>query len=1151
MQNYHSPQQFSPYSINKQTQLGQVQKSTPFDEDNDTSKSGSQIFNQVQVGVQNRINLDDLFDDNKVKSNQDIPFWEQDSQQGKPQNNNKNIENSLFNFEQNSNNQIVGINSQNQTQRVQGLGQVQQQNINNQNQILNEFDEIFDQNSNDVSQQGEQIQKINEIQQNNRQQFPIDFPQQQQINPKVQNINSDAFSFPFFEDTLPPFQINNQFQGIQTTNQQIKDINIFKVDDLFNQPSYSDQQQQIDNKMHTPPNQSQIIQSQKSLNEKHIPNSNNSSQIKQQPQQILQFPFQKNILQQDVNKQSSQLNFSLDFDQGTKQQKSVSNSQRDDSDLPWDEVQKSQTQQKDINFFQATNFFDEFNQQQTDQVQPKNQNKEEFNIWQTENNNNQFNNNIFQLGLFNDDTNQQQQNLDFFKKENFTIPSSRSFDQLNFNEQDNKNQNHLQNEQGSNQFDFFQWKQQNTVQSESDDVIGQFQQNLDVIQKQDDSQTNIQNQHINQFGFHDWNEKQTKAKSDSQSSVKDKDEKFELGWNNFQQVNYQQDNQFENWDGFDINQQKKEQRLEQFHKDEFDQIRKRSMEGSQIEQSIHNSESPTQQITLYGNQDQENKLRFIQEEEFYDQKDNQKINFDSFDQRENYIDESKVIQQSQNKTQSFEFPSSVQMGFHSVRESKEDNKVQTYAEQIMDLLLPKIAEITQALSNDFINDTSNIKQEGQNILYQGIYNILQNEKRRVESKKEKYLNEQVQIIEDIIIQYDNKTHQFQEQFIKIKEEQQKQRQKSNSNMSFDSIELKKSKQINEQIEESPIQNIQQEVNPNLYTPQNSQEKTHNPFQLIHQTQSKFLNESVINEDNREKDLIKFQTNKVFQRQYLKGLQLNEIQNFKKQCLSDQVILLETEELIIIQNSEKNESIKQGYKMTLNYKNKGRNGIQNLIVCFDGQKQKNDFEANPQKIAHQYLSPGETIKQVIMFRNYDQFGVYLNCYLKYTVINKGVYWSQGQQGIQNNDPFYRSQISYQGYNNTYYNQFQQGQGNTEYDRDSQRTHKFIIGKPANRFFKYNYWKAQDLEEYNMRYQGEEFPLNSLEELIIYHPWLVKIDQQTLCGKVFIRLEDSDYDFVVKIILKDQKGVIKMNWTDIDQKLCEHLLSFLSFLFFKLY
>ncbi|CAK57864.1 unnamed protein product (macronuclear) [Paramecium tetraurelia] len=1170
MNTYPASQQFSPYSVTKQPQAQQVQRSTPFDEDNETSNSGSQIFNQVQVGAQNGVNLDELFDDNPVKSNQDFPFWEQDSQKGQPQINTKNAENSLFNFEQNSNNQIFGINpfyqtqtpqdvgklqQQNQAQNTQGVAQLQKSNINNKNQILDEFDEMFEKSSQDVSQQGEQGLKVHQIQQNNQQPFNFEQQQQQQqIQPKVQNTDLDGFSFPFFQDTLPPFQINqntNQFQGIQTTNQQNRDVNQFKFNEIFNQPSDTNLQLQVDNKLHTPPSQSQIIQSQKSLNEKHIPNSNNSSSIKQQPQQTLQFPIYNNIPHQEANKQPSQLNFSLDLDQGNKQQKSVSNSQRDDSDLPWDDVQKSQAQQKAFDFFQGPNFFEinkELNQQPTEQVQ----NKERFNLWQIDNNE-QFNNNLFQQAIFNDELNLQQ-NQDIFNKEHQAIPSSNSFDQFNLNEHDNKTQFQAQNQQGSNQFDFLQWKQQNTVQSESDDVLGQFQQKLDLPQKEDDSDQKIQNQQTNQFEFPYWNEKQAKAQSESQSSVKDAEEKFEFGWNNIQQGNFQQDNQFSNWDGDEMNQQ---QKIDYFHKDNFDQHRKPShdQEGSQHEQqSVHNSESPTQQITLYGNQGQEkeNKLRFVQDEGFYDQKDNQKINFDSFDQRENFIDESKVIQQSQNKTQSFEFPSSVQMGFHSVRESKEDNnKEQTYADQIMELLLPKIAEITQTLSNDFMNTAGNYQQEGQNVLYEGIYNILQNEKRRIGQKKEKYINQQVQIIEDIIVQYDNKTHQLQEQIIKVKEEQQKERQKSSGNMSFDSIEIKKSKQINEQIEESPIQNIQLQVSPNPYTPQNSQEKPHIPFQLIHQTQSKFLNESVISQDNKEEDLIKFQTNYVFQRQMLKGLQLNEIQKFKKQCLSDQVVLLETQELMVTQISEKKDSSNQEYKTTLIYKNKGSKGIQNLIVCFEGKKLKNGFQAYPQKIAHQILKPGESIKQEIRFRCYDQLEVYLNCYLIYTVMDNRFYGSQGQQGSQNNELMYRSQVSYQGYNNSYYNQFSQGQGNTSYDRDSKRTYQFIIGRPVNRFFAYNYWTAEELNEYKMRYQGEEFPLKSLEELIIYHPWLVQLDKSTLCGKVLIRLEENDYDFVVKVVLKDQKGVIKMNQTDMEQKLCEHLLSFLSFLFFKLY
>ncbi|CAD8184379.1 unnamed protein product [Paramecium octaurelia] len=1169
MYTYPASQQFSPYSVTKQNQAGQVQRSTPFDEDNETSNSGSQIFNQVQVTPQNRVNLDELFDDNQVKSNQDFPFWEQDSQQGKPQINTKNAENSLFNFEQNLNNQIFGISPFNQTQKpqdegqlqqqyqsqkTQGVGQPQQQNINKQNQILDEFDEMFEKSSQDASQNG---LKIDQIQQNNQEPFPLNFAQQQQqqqqqqIQPKVQNADLDGFSFPFFQDPLPPFQINqntNQFQGFQTKNLQIREENQSKFDEMFNQPSVPNLQFQIDNKLHTPANQSQI-QSQKSLNEKHIPNSNNSSSIKQYPLQTLQFPIQNNLTQQEVKNQPPQLNFSLDLDQDNKQQKSVSNSQRDDSDLPWDDVQKSQAQQKAIDFFQGPNFFEinkELNQQPKEQVQ----NKEVFNLWQIDNND-QFNNNLFQQEIFNDELNLQQ-NQDIFNKEHQPIPTSNSFDQFNLNEHDIKTQFQAQNQQGSNQFDFLQWKQQNTVQSESDDVLGQFQQKLDVPQKEDDSDQKIQNQQTNQFEYPFWNEKQAKAQSESQSSVKDADEKFEFGWNNIQQGNFQQDNQFSNWDGYEINQ---EQKMDYFHKDDFDQHRKpqHDQEGSQLEQSVHNSESPTQQITLYGNQGQEkeNKLRFVQDEGFYDQKDNQKINFDSFDQKENFIDESKVIQQSQNKTQSFEFPSSVQMGFYSVRESKEDNKEQTYADQIMELLLPKIAEITQTLSNDFMNTAGNFQQEGQNVLYEGIYNILQNEKRRIGQKKEKYLNQQVQIIEDIIVQYDNKTHQLQEQIVKVKEEQQKERQKSTGNMSFDSIEIKKSKQINEQIEESPIQNIQLQVSPNPYTPQNSQEKPHIPFQLIHQTQSKFLNESIVSQDNKEEDLIKFQTNQVFQRQCLKGLQLNEIQKFRKQCLSDQVVLLETQELIITQSSEKKDSTNQEYKMTLIYKNKGSKGIQNLIVCFEGKKLKNDYQAYPQKIAHQFLKPGESIKQEIRFRCYDQLEVYLNCYLIYTVMDNRFYWSQGQQGSQNNELLYRSQVSYQGYNNSQYNQYSQGQGNTQYDRDSKRTYQFIIGKPVNRFFAYNYWTVEELNEYKMRYQGEEFPLKSLEELIIYHPWLVQLDQQTLCGKVLIRLEENDYDFVVKVVLKDQKGIIKMNQTDMDQKLCEHLLSFLSFLFFKLY
>ncbi|CAD8117644.1 unnamed protein product [Paramecium sonneborni] len=790
-----------------------------------------------------------------------------------------------------------------------------------------------------------------------------------------------------------------------------------------------------------------------------------------------QFTSPYNVSQQpeEIKKQSTFLNFSLDQEQVAQPKELVNNSQQDDSDLIWSNNQKPEILQTfDFNLL-------DINQEQNQSLaEQPNQNSNGFNnFWQTQNNN-QFNANYPQTTQFSN-------LLGNFNQNNFAL--------------------------------------QDLTKNQQDDII----QNQDIQNPIIQNQPKSDDQKIkDEFAY--WN--QPKVQSESQPSQQDIEDKFnnfssnsQTGWGDFQI--------------FQFNNKQKEQ-IEEFINFEQDNNRNYEENGSKLQQSIHNSE---QEVIdkQNNNQEEENSdqekingnIKILNE---YQQENPQK-NFDSYEQKQNSLSESQIIQQPLNKTQSFEFPSSIQVPTHSIRGSKEDDKELTYVEQIMELLKPKITEITQNLSNEIINNDCNQNQEAQPKLFQGILDIFQKEKRRVELD---LLNQQVQIIKDIVTKYDNKTEQLQEQFIKVREERERERQKSN--MSINSIELRKSLDVDQQIEESPIQNIQLQQSPEQqqYTPKTSQDKAYIPFQLIHQTQSKYLNESLISQENKEDDLIKFKTNFVFQRQLLKGLQYQDIQKFRIQCLNEKVILLETEELIVTQNEERNENKKQGYKIQLKFKNKGRKIIQNLIVCLEGKQFKNDVEANPQRIKQQYLSPGETIIQDIRFKYYDQQTVYLNCYLKYSINGNRGYWSQGQQGIQNQEAMYISQMNQYNQNNSY-----------QHNQENKKNYQFIIGRPANKFFTYHYWTVEELNEYKMSYQSEEFELKQLEDLIIYHPWLVKIDQQTLCGKIFLRLDENDYDFVVKVCLRGEKGVIKMNQTDMDKKLCEHLLSFLSFLFVKLY
>ncbi|CAD8193162.1 unnamed protein product [Paramecium pentaurelia] len=522
------------------------------------------------------------------------------------------------------------------------------------------------------------------------------------------------------------------------------------------------------------------------------------------------------------------------------------------------------------------------------------------------------------------------------------------------------------------------------------------------------------------------------------------------------------------------------------------------------------------------------------------------------DYQEKSIEESKVIQPSI-KVQYQEIPSSFK-GFHGVRESKDSNKEAINPQLLVEQLIPGLQDI---IKKSF---QSNIECQLQQLALQFQQKLQDEEFENFDIDK---INSKVFMIENLVQGYGKKLDQITEMLNKEKENQEQQRlieQKAQNQVQESQQQIQYQKKIcspfelnlEDHFDEQPIQNIQYQNQ--AYSKinvtqsrlvQNKNQQGFAPYQTLYQTQSQYLNESRIKEDDQVDKLQKYLTNNQFQKQSLKELQDYEIQNYKKQCLSEKTTLLDTYELMVTLTSEKYESQEnQGFRIIILMKNKAQYEIQNLIVNFNSNKIKDEYILRPEKVSQSYLNPGDIIRQEITFQHYDLQSVYLNCYIKYTINNFKMGYnfnkmsqSQGLQGIQDYSNLYLSQM------NSRYAIQEVGQ--------FKRNFQFCIARPANKFFVYEFISSEKIQEYQMKCQSEQFQLRSLEELVIFHPWLIKIDQFTVGGKFSIQLKNGHYEFVIKVVNKNQKGIVYMNGMDMDQKLTQHFLTFFVFLFSKLY
>ncbi|CAD8092972.1 unnamed protein product [Paramecium primaurelia] len=522
------------------------------------------------------------------------------------------------------------------------------------------------------------------------------------------------------------------------------------------------------------------------------------------------------------------------------------------------------------------------------------------------------------------------------------------------------------------------------------------------------------------------------------------------------------------------------------------------------------------------------------------------------DYQEKSIEESKVIQPSL-KVQSQEIPSSFK-GFHGVRESKDSNKEAINPQLLVEQLIPGLQDI---IKKSF---QSNIECQLQQLALQFQQKLQEEEFENFDIDK---INSKVFMIENLVQGYGKKLDQITEMLNKEKENQEQQRlieQKAQNQVQESQQQIQYQKKIcspfelnlEDHFDEQPIQNIQYQnqgyskINvAQSRLVQNKYQQGFAPYQTLYQTQSQYLNESRIKEDDQVDILQKYLTNNQFQKQSLKELQDYEIQNYKKQCLSEKTTLLDTYELMVTLTSEKYESQEnQGFRIIILMKNKAQYEIQNLIVNFNSNKIKDEYILRPEKVSQSYLNPGDIIRQEITFQHYDLQSVYLNCYIKYTINNFKMGYnynkmsqSQGLQGIQDYSNLYLSQM------NSRYAIQEVGQ--------FKRNFQFCIARPANKFFVYKFITSEKIQEYQMKCQSEQFQLRSLEELIIFHPWLIQIDQFTVGGKLSIQLKNGHYEFVIKVVNKNQKGIVYMNGMDMDLKLTQHFLTFFVFLFSKLY
>ncbi|CAD8107698.1 unnamed protein product [Paramecium sonneborni] len=517
--------------------------------------------------------------------------------------------------------------------------------------------------------------------------------------------------------------------------------------------------------------------------------------------------------------------------------------------------------------------------------------------------------------------------------------------------------------------------------------------------------------------------------------------------------------------------------------------------------------------------------------------------------QEKSTDESKIIQSSI-KVQSQEITQD-----QKEIAIKDSNKQPINTQQLIDLLIPDLNKIIKkSFQLNIENQLSQLVSQFQQKLQdeeQNNFDIYQ-------------IKEQVLQMNNLVQGYGKRLEQITHKLNQDKENQKSQKildqNQNKAHFCQDSQKNTQQKQIcspfelnlDDNFEESQIQNDQyskqsdsrlQIVQSSLYNNKTVKKGFNHSLQQIENEQQKIDSQIKLDlEDN----LPKYLTNYQFQNQSLKRLQEYEIQNYKKQCLSEQITLLDTYELIVTLTSE-NYQINniQGYRTIVLFKNKAQYDIQNIIVQYNSNKINDEYIVEPERINKQFLSPGQIFRQEIKFQYYDIQSVYLNCYIKYTINNYKTGYNFNKlsqsQGLQ----------STQEYKNLFLSQMNSRNGIQEVGQ-FKRNFNFCIARPANKFFVYNFITKDEINECKMTCQSEQFNSRNTNEMLIFYPWLIKIDDCTIGGKMLIQQKNHSHEFIIKVVVnRNQKGIIYMNGMDMDQKLSQHFLTFFTFLFSKLY
>ncbi|KAM3141927.1 hypothetical protein pb186bvf_006013 [Paramecium bursaria] len=382
----------------------------------------------------------------------------------------------------------------------------------------------------------------------------------------------------------------------------------------------------------------------------------------------------------------------------------------------------------------------------------------------------------------------------------------------------------------------------------------------------------------------------------------------------------------------------------------------------------------------------------------------------------------------------------------------------------------RVDQIQYQLEQKIIDHIDQKDQQLQDQLYhmqQQIENKLPNN----EFDKTDYVLQKVEMIETYLNNQNRKLEQIDNYFQK-QEQQPKQSQVPSSPFDVD---------------------LDNPANPNIKL---ATSNVYSPWKLGNQQQSRYA---------EDENIIKLKTFQRFPKENLKGLTEFEIQQYKRQCRTDRSTLLETYELLVYAQYDWIDEDKPHLNVQITYRNKASYELNNFVVIVSPVRYSDKFECQPYKISQ--LSFQGEITQDIKFYNYDPYFNYLPIMIRYQLNNYQYNIDPREMGNE----IMKSRSSVTDF---YVSQLQNVSRTQATIGCFKRQFNMNLPRPPNKFIQFRFVTKEEIEEYEMTYQSD--PIQStLDELVVYYPWLVRLDEHTLGAKILIQSKD-DISLIMKIV-----------------------------------